>query len=141
MQGEADMTNQRSNRELEPREKQELATEGTRPGHVFRPDVDILERSDAYVVVADLPGANENSIDIRLEKGVLSLDARLAHEAESEWRPIHSEYREGAYHREFRISEDIDPSGVSAKMKEGVLELHLPKSAESQPRTITVQTS
>ena len=53
-------------------------------------------------------------------------------------RAVYGEYRSGGYHREFRISEDIDPAGVSAKMKDGVLELLLLKSKERQPRQIAV---
>lgn len=124
-------------REIEAREKAELTTENIRPGLVFRPDVDILERPDAYVIHADMPGASQETVDINLDKGVLTLDARLA-EPDQDPRPLHAEYRSGSYHREFRISEDIDPSAVSATMKDGVLELLLPKSAESQPRRIAV---
>jgi HSP20 family protein len=124
---------------LQSREKQELEGEGTRPGPVFRPDIDILERPDGYVIYADLPGADDRSVDVRLERGTLSLDARLATLPDENWTPLHTEYRLGSYHRQFRISEDIDASGVSARVSNGVLELHLPKSAERQPRTIPVR--
>ena len=113
--------------------------EGTRPGPVFRPDIDILERPDGFVIYADLPGVDDASVDVRLERGLLTLDARLASQPEPGWSPIHTEYRLGSYHREFRISEDIDADGVSATMRNGVLELLLPKSAERQPRAIPVQ--
>jgi HSP20 family protein len=123
--------------EIEAREKSELATESTRPGLVFRPDVDILERPDAFVIHADMPGTCEETVDVHLEKGLLTLDAQLA-TLEEDHRPLHAEYRSGGYHREFRISEDIDPAAVSATMKDGVLELLLPKSAKSKPRRISV---
>jgi HSP20 family molecular chaperone IbpA len=135
------MSNQNESRELEPREKKALEQEGTRPGLVFRPDVDILEQKDGFVVFADLPGVDESSVDVHLEKGTLRLDAQLATLPGSDWRPIHSEYRFGSYHREFRISEDIDATGVTARMSNGVLELHLPKSEEHKPRTIPVQSA
>jgi len=125
--------------ELEVREKQELPGEGTRPGPVFRPDIDIIELKDGFVVFADVPGADEESVQIRLEKGTLNLDAQLATMPETGWNLLHEEYQCGSYHREFRISDEIDASGVSAKMKNGVLELHLPKSAAHQPRSIPVQ--
>ena len=128
-------------REIEAREKAELVTEDTRPGHVFRPDVDILERPDAFVVLADLPGASQETVDIQVDNGVLTLDARPAAMSDDEAGPRvrYAEYRTGGYHREFRISEDIDTSAVSAKMKDGVLELLLPKAKEKQPRRIDVQ--
>jgi HSP20 family protein len=124
---------------LQTRDKQELQGEGTRPGPVFRPEIDILERADAYVIYADLPGVDEQSVDVRLDRGALSIDARLATLPEESWTPLHTEYRFGSYHREFRISEDIDAGGVSARVSNGVLELHLPKSAERQPRSIEVR--
>jgi HSP20 family protein len=123
--------------ELEAREKAEVPTEQTRPGLVFRPDVDILERPDAFVIHADMPGVSEETVEVDLDKGVLTLNAR-PDEDEDDHRPLHSEYRSGGYHREFRVSEDIDAASVSATMKDGVLELLLPKSAESQPRRIAV---
>lgn len=124
---------------LQARDKQELEREGTRPGPVFRPDVDILEQPDAYVIHADLPGVDEQSVDIRLEQGTLTLDARLAVLPDAGWRPLHMEYGLGSYHREFQISDGIDADHVEACMSNGVLELRLPKSAERQPRVIPVQ--
>ncbi|MCR9095010.1 MAG: Hsp20/alpha crystallin family protein [bacterium] len=123
--------------EIQAREKAEVLTEDTRPGLLFKPDVDILEHPDAFVILADLPGASEESVDIHLEKGVLTLDARVS-ESNDDVQPRYAEYREGGYHRVFRISDEIDADGVSAKMRDGVLELRLPKSAESRPRRIDV---
>ena len=131
------MTNQ--DRNLQAREKEMLPQEGTRPGPVFRPDVDILEQADAYLVYADLPGADQGSVDVRIDRGTLTLDAQLASEPETGWAPLRTEYRLGSFHREFRISEDIDPEGVSATVRAGVLELRLPKTAAHQPRTVEVR--
>jgi len=125
-------------REIEAREKEVLVTEDARSGPVFRPDVDILEEPEAFVIHADMPGASEETVDVQLEKGVLTLHARLA-TAPSSARPLYAEYRDGGYFREFRLSEDIDAAGVSARMKDGVLELRLPKSAAKKPRRIAVQ--
>ncbi|MDJ0852691.1 MAG: Hsp20/alpha crystallin family protein [Myxococcota bacterium] len=125
--------------DLQLREKEALAAEGTRPGTVFRPDVDILERPDAYLVYADMPGVDDRHVHIRLENGVLSLDAEQVMGPEAGWNPLHAEYRSGGYHREFRLSEGIDEQHVSASMRDGVLELRLPKSERHKPRQITVQ--
>lgn len=125
--------------DLELREKQALQQEGTRPGAVFRPDVDILERADAFLIYADLPGVDDKHVQVRLDKGVLSLDASLATTPEAAWNPIHTEYRFGGFHREFRLSDEIDSTGVTASMCDGVLELRLPKTKQHQPRQIAVQ--
>lgn len=132
------MTNPVESREIEAREKETVETEGTRPGSVFRPDVDILEREEAFVIHADLPGLTEDCVDVQLDKGVLTLEARPQTEPEDTGTALHREYRSGGYYRQFRISEKIDPAGVSAQMKDGVLELRLPKTAEHQPRRIEV---
>lgn len=129
----------RSTADLEPRDKRPLEEEGTRPGLVFRPDVDIVERSDAYLIYADMPGVDEKNVHVRLEKGVLTLDADLASSPDPSWNPIYLEYRFGGYHRQFRLSDEIDSERVSARMRDGVLELSLPKQEQHQPRQITVQ--
>jgi HSP20 family molecular chaperone IbpA len=125
--------------EIQVRDKQELEQESTRPGLVFRPDVDILERPDAYVIFADLPGVDEKSVQVRIEKDVLLLDAQLATLPGAGWNPVHSEYRVGAFHREFRISDQVEVDAVSATMRDGVLELRVPKSARRRPRAIDVR--
>jgi HSP20 family protein len=133
------MANENPTREIETREKQEVAREQTRPGLVFRPDVDIVERADEFLVTADLPGVDEQQVDIRLENGVLSIRAGLAVEPEPEWRPLYDEYRVGSYYREFALSDRIDVNGIQASMKDGVLDLHLPKAERHRPRSIEVR--
>jgi len=123
---------------LATKQKEELEGEGVRPGPVFRPDIDILETKEGFVVYADLPGADESSVDVRIDKGMLTLDARLGTQPDETWNAIHSEYQWGSFHREFRVHDDIDVAGVSAKMQDGTLELRLPKTAEVQPRAIPV---
>lgn len=136
----ASQTPETRSQELELRAKQTLQQEATRPGPIFRPDADILERSDAFVIYADLPGADEKTVQVRLEGGQLQLDAELATRPDPGWSPLHAEYRLGAYHREFLISEEIDADGVSASMRDGVLQLVLPKSVATRRRTIEVRT-
>ena len=125
--------------DLQTQEKQALDREGTRPGLVFRPDVDIVERPGEFLVTADVPGADEQNIDVRLEEGVLSIDATQATEVDATWTPIHAEYRVGGYHREFTLSEAIDGESIQAEMRDGVLELRLPKSDKHRPRQIAVK--
>ena len=124
----------------QPRARQALEREGTRPGPVFRPDVDIVETRDAFLVSADLPGADERQVDVRLERGVLSIDAVLAVEPDPSWRPIYREYRSGGYHREFSLTDAIDAGGIQASLRDGVLEIRLPKTERHRPRQIAVET-
>ncbi|MDJ0785178.1 MAG: Hsp20/alpha crystallin family protein [Myxococcota bacterium] len=133
------MTDREATQELTASEKQPVAGEGTRPGPVYRPDVDILESRDGYLIHVDLPGVDEKALDVRLEDGVLRLDVPAPAPDGAVTTPLHTEYRPGGYHREFRISEGIDAAAVTAELRNGVLELRLPKSEARKPRSIEVR--
>jgi HSP20 family protein len=135
------MANEANTQDLKLTEKQEVQHESTRPGLVFRPDVDILERLDAYVIYADLPGVDDKSVQVRLDNDLLTIDASLATLPGEGWNPLHQEYRFGSFHREFRISDAIETGSVAATMRDGVLELRLPKVERKRPRTIEVRSS
>jgi HSP20 family molecular chaperone IbpA len=121
--------------------RQPAREEGTRPGPVYRPDADILEREDEYLVLVDVPGADDSSLEVRFEKDLLSIAAKPAALQEAHWTPRHAEYQPGGYAREFRIADGIEVDGIRASLKNGVLELHLPKSQRRRPRTIQVAAS
>lgn len=125
--------------DLQTHEKQPVEREGIRPGSVFRPDVDIVERKDEFVVTADLPGVDGNTVSVKLEDGVLAIDAELATQPDPAWTPLYAEYRTGGYHREFRLTDAIDTERIQAAMRDGVLELKLPKTERHRPRQISVQ--
>lgn len=118
--------------------RQPVREEGTRPGPVYRPDADILERAEEYVVLIDLPGADEQSVQVRFDKDVLTIEASAAAAPDPAWTPRHVEYQPGAYAREFRIADGIEVEAIRASLKNGVLELHLPKTGRRRPRTIQV---
>jgi HSP20 family protein len=118
--------------------KQPRREEGTRPGPVYRPDADILERAEEYLVLIDLPGADEGSVQVRFDKELLTIEASVAAAPDPAWTPRHVEYQPGGYAREFRIADGIDVDSIRASLKNGVLELHLPKTGRRRPRTIQV---
>ncbi len=127
-----------TSQELRSREKQSVARETTRPGPVFRPDVDIVERAEEYLVTADMPGVGTDGVQVRLENGVLSIEATPAFAPDPAWTSLVAEYRSGGFYREFALSDRIDSARITARMHDGVLELHLPKAEAHQPRRITV---
>lgn len=112
--------------------------EGTRPGPVYQPEADILERADEYVIRVDLPGADEQSVQVRFEKDVLSIRAGAAAAPAPAWTPRHEEYEPGSYAREFRLADGIDVETIRAELRHGVLELHLPKTGRRRSRSIQV---
>jgi HSP20 family molecular chaperone IbpA len=112
--------------------------ERTRPHKVYTPDVDIIERKDDIVVVADLPGVDEKSLDITLEKNVLTIYGRVEPEIPQKHRLVYSEYGIGDYQRAFTLSDEVDKDRIQASMKNGVLRLVLPKAEAAKTRKIMV---
>lgn len=125
-------------------EKQEVThtTEGaerTRDCQCFTPRADIYETEDTIVVVADIPGAHEDSIEITVEKNILTINAYVEPEAPEGYSLAFAEYEVGDFQRSFRLSDEIDRSRIEATVKDGVLRLYLPKAPEAMARKISVK--
>ena len=116
------------------------SAEHTRGGPYYRPTVDIYELADELVVLADVPGAKNDQIDIHFEDGSLTIHARVPNRQESQGPYLRKEYGVGDFYRTFRVSEQIDAARISAEYTAGVLTLHLPKIEAAKPRKISVKT-
>ncbi len=114
------------------------SAEHTRSGAYYRPNVDILETKDELVLLADVPGAESDGIDINFEDGMLTLLAKVTPRQHDDVEYLTREYGIGDYYRTFQVSESIDASKISAEYADGVLTLHLPKTEAVKPRKITV---
>jgi HSP20 family protein len=112
--------------------------EHTRNGHFYRPNVDILEKTDELLVLADLPGAKGDQIDVNFEKGTLTLHAAVPQRQSEDQHFLAREYGVGDYYRTFQVSETIDAGRISAEFADGVLTLHLPKAESIKPRKISI---
>ncbi len=117
------------------------APERTRDRVVYRPLTDIYEAGDSVYVVVEMPGVEPDSVDVTLEKGVLTIRGRAPETPREGFRRVHAEYGEGDYERAFTLSDDIDRNALSAEFKHGVLTLRLPKAAAAQPQKIEVRAS
>ena len=113
--------------------------ERTRGGQVYRPNVDIQETPNELTLLADMPGVNNESIDIDFEEGLLTIQGKVGNRYENENRFLLREYGVGDFYRTFRVSERIDVAGIHAECKDGVLTVHLPKVEAAKPRKIAVQ--
>jgi HSP20 family molecular chaperone IbpA len=105
----------------------------------YRPQVDVYESEDRYVLVADVPGSAEGDIDLALEKDVLTLYAKVAEPQFEGFEPRWRGYGVGDWRRSFRLSEAVDREGIDASVKDGVLRVTLPKAKESLRKTIQVK--
>ena len=125
---------------LEQQETPSLPTaERTNNRRVFSPRADVYETPEEIVVVAELPGVTEASLDITLEHRELTIRGTTSPIAPSGYRLIYSEYGEGDYERRFVLANSIDRSGIAATLKNGVLHLRLPKIKEALARKIPVK--
>ena len=129
--------------EIELKEKKEVkkvAGEGTRPGPVFIPAVDILENMSEIIVLADMPGVESKGVDIDLKDNQLTITGKVdAPEGDKEIS-LYKEFNWGDYFRQFTLSNVIDQGKISAKMENGVLRLALPKVEKAKPQKIKVAT-
>lgn len=124
-------------------EKQEVATvngsERTRARKAYVPRVDIFETNNEMVVVADMPGVDEKSVDITLEKNVLTINGYVESNQPDNYSLAYAEYEEGDYQRSFTLSNEVDQDNIQATVKNGVLYLHLPKAGPAKAKKIEVK--
>lgn len=114
--------------------------ETTRGGRQYTPQVDILERDQEITLVADMPGVTRDDVDVTYERGLLTIHGRVNRPASPEGATfLAHEYGVGDWRRAFEIGEGIDAKRIDAELRDGVLTVHLPKSAEITPRKITVK--
>lgn len=117
---------------------EEATAERTRNGACYRPEVDIMEQQDELLVLADMPGARNDAIDVNFEDGTLEIRAAVDPRHGDDENYLLQEYGIGDYYRTFQVNESIDASRISAEYADGVLTLHLPKAESVKPRKIAV---
>jgi HSP20 family protein len=108
------------------------------PSLTFQPNVDICDRGAEVLLVADIPGARADGIDVSFEEGVLSVHAAVP-ARELPGRSVHEEYGIGDYRRTFRLGDEFDASQITADYRRGVLSIHVPRLAAVRPRKVDVR--
>lgn len=106
----------------------------------FQPRFDIWEGDEELILYGDLPGVESEDLEIQFENRQLTILGKVVRGHAGEHSP-HSEYGVGDFRRIFTIGEAINSESISAELHDGVLTLHLPKSAEARPRRIEVKAS
>lgn len=122
----------------EKQEEQASQAERTRSGRYYRPNVDILEKSDELLLKADMPGICGSEIDVRFEGGELTVHGSVTSRQSADTKYLLQEYGVGDFFRTFRVSEHIDASKIRAECTNGVVTVHLPKVEAARARKITV---
>jgi HSP20 family protein len=105
----------------------------------WTPAVDIKEENERFVLRADVPGVAPSDIEVTMEDGVLTIKGERRHESEEDangYKRIERSF--GTFYRRFSLPDSANAEGVTAKGKDGVLEIVIPKHEKVQPRKITV---
>jgi HSP20 family protein len=106
------------------------------------PAVDIVEKDNAFELVADVPGFDEKNIEVKIANGGLTIKGEKQDTKEEKRKDYHLNERQFAsFERSFRLPEGIDSEKIEANFKQGVLTVTFPKTAEAQKaeKKITVK--
>lgn len=105
----------------------------------WTPRVDVCEEAARFVISADLPGVDPSSIDVQMEKNVLTIKGERNAETLPEGATLsRSERRHGKFDRRFVLPDSADADGIVASGRNGVLEIVIPKKAQVAPRRIVI---
>lgn len=104
------------------------------------PAVNILERKDAMVITADLPGLKAEDVEVTVEEGILSIRGERKLEETSEEESYHRVERlYGVFERTFTLPNSVDVEKIEARFSNGEMTLTLPKREESKPRSVKIK--
>ena len=133
-----------SNTAIEKRETMTNALnvpERIEQGSWYTPLVDIVENNDEFIFQADLPGVSAGDVDISYENGVVTIAAKANPRQLQGHQYVWREYGVGHFYRQFTLNTPVNPDGIRAELKNGVLELHVPKAESAKTRKIEIKTS
>ena len=104
------------------------------------PAVDIKEEENRFIIHADVPGVDPADIEVNMEHGVLSIKGERRSETKEEREGYKRvERARGTFFRRFSLPDTVDADAISAKAKDGVLEIVIPKQEKLQPKRIQVE--
>jgi HSP20 family protein len=104
------------------------------------PRVDVLEDAAGITLLADLPGVPKEGLELKIDGDTLLIEGEVATAMPPQLQSVYAEVRVSRYRRAFTLSRELDTSRIEASVKDGVLNLRIPKQAHAQPRRIAVQT-
>jgi len=118
-------------------ENQSPSTQAPARVNYVTPLANIVETPDGYVLEAEMPGVSRDGLEVTVDNGDLTIVGRRKG-YESPGVLLYGESRTVDFRRTFEIDPSINAAGITAKLEQGVLTLHLPKAEAVKPRKITV---
>lgn len=102
------------------------------------PPVDVFEDEHGLTLLADMPGVTRDGLGVRVDGDSLTVEATIASHGPENLELVYGEARYAAYRRQFTLSRELDTSRIEAQLRDGVLQLRIPKAEEAKPRRIQV---
>jgi HSP20 family protein len=102
--------------------------------------IDAYRQNDAFVVELDLPGVDASSIDLTVEKNVLTIHAERRRSIGEDTELVVGERPHGTFSRQLFLGESLDADQLSADYTDGVLTLRVPVAEKAKPRRVEVTT-
>lgn len=104
------------------------------------PAVDIKEDAEKYHFLMDLPGIKREDVSVSMHDNVLTIEGKREHEKEDKEKENYYRYErvKGKFYRQFTLPESVDEDTIKANMKNGVLEIVIPKKEAPKAKTIDV---
>jgi len=116
---------------------------GDSANRVWVPALDVVEKRDAYLVIAELPGVNQSKVELSFEQNILTIrgekDSLLDPSKDGELRVYAAERVAGAFERSIRLPEFVDSDKISAELHDGLLTVTIPKATAAQARKIEIK--
>jgi HSP20 family molecular chaperone IbpA len=128
-----------SNVQQQPQQQQSARRVAAQDDRAMVPRVDVLEDESGITLVADLPGVPREQLELKVEGETLLIEGTVAAPTPEQLEPLYAEVRLPRYRRAFTLSRELDTGAIQAQLRDGVLNLRIPKQAHAQPRRIEVQ--
>lgn len=103
------------------------------------PPVDVFEDENGLTLYADLPGVAPDQVDVSVDRNTLTIEGKAAIETPEGMEALYAEVRSPHYRRSFTLSSELEAEKIEAKLKDGVLQLYVPKRESAKPRKIQVK--
>jgi HSP20 family protein len=117
----------------------QVAARSAQPAPAMIPSVDVVEDDAGITITADLPGVPKDKLSLRIEGETLQIEGAMVSDAPEGMEGIYAEVRAPRYRRAFTLSRELDTGKINASLKDGVLNLRIPKAEHAQPRRIDVK--
>ena len=103
------------------------------------PRVDVFEDDAGITLLADLPGVPKDRLELKVDGDTLLIEGAIATPTPQDLQSVYAEIRVPRYRRAFVLSRELDPGKIDANLRDGVLNLRIPKQEHAKPRRIAVR--